>query len=813
MPPKVPIPGMPNKDDDAKATEWLSKVEDMQKAVKYLLSDEYVDPECDPQPDVEKKELAPLPNYNKSRYTTDYQRFDDEEFTKPIKKKVWDTTPEDYVPDRPSDGNAKDLAKHLMLKESLSYKEKGNDLFKEKKWIEADEMYSSGITLNPNNMSIYNNRAQARIYLKRHDSALQDCLKVLSQDAINCKALKRKATCLVYLRRSVEAISVCEEVICNEGRSKDILDLKKLALSQKDDEIQVQNHLTSDQQDDLIKLIVVLEESILKINEDSPTSEKVLLLNKMASDTTNLTKLFQNKDLALDTKKAMTLLCSWRPTPTAKLLLSFVNKNEKLLQKQNSIRDSVALCVAEIYYENQSDDEDENKNSFEGLIKLLTTNNDKQLLTHQSLAALVSLSGVSESFRSDLLRHFGTKRLLDLPNSMSTDGHLEVLIQLLDNLMQSTCWCEALFDSGHSMPAYILPMLDISKSRGLQSTAAACVMRLTTDTRFRKLLSKSHLSAITTCLQKEVDLLDTSTNSYFSQEAMLAVLYNCLMDGCAATTSFLTSEKVLKNVLKLLRDASVRFLSTANQKSENDDDATPVLTRSLSFISKVVRVPQVHGFVKKEKVVEETLLPILYRNFCVEKKDVRGGSYEASLDENVISIIAALVNAELNPSQTMEVDDLTEFVSNTTPTEQIIFSDSNNFLKVMYKFLATSTNRVTGNMALIVSDFATIPHWTSLFLSTKEGIICPLLDVIKRKRSERRVDDSESALNILAQKNSAIALAKLAKQPELLKELRAHQGFDIISTTLKYVEQTKKTSTVIVDATTAVNDNSLSIAG
>eukprot|EP01060_Flectonema_neradi_P022960 TRINITY_DN31178_c0_g1_i1.p1 TRINITY_DN31178_c0_g1~~TRINITY_DN31178_c0_g1_i1.p1 ORF type:complete len:835 (+),score=168.93 TRINITY_DN31178_c0_g1_i1:136-2505(+) len=789
----------------------------MQKAVKYILSDEYkeVEPE-EPKP-VEKDTV---PTYKKQRYSSDYSRFENDEFTKPLQKKKWNTTPEDFIPEKPTDGNPKQLAAHLMIKESIAYKEKGNEAFKKQKWSEAEDLYTSGVTLNPSNISLYNNRSQARINLKKYELALEDCHKVLSSDSINGKALKRKATCLVNLRRSAEAILTCDEVIRNEGRTKDILEIRKKALSQVDDEQHVTDYLTDDLRHRLEEALNKLDQSLSTFQTAEQESQQCPdkppasnNLSDVADSCKAISSIFQEKDLTPDVRKAMLLICSWRPVSVSHALLQLVDSAHKYLQEDDTLRDIVVVCIADVCYE-QSDE----GGDFTKLIRLLTTDkNDKHVAkpSHQSLAALVTMTGASDRFRVQLLEQFGTKRLLDLPKAMSTDGQLEVLIQLLDNIMHSSEWCEALYNSGHSMPSYILPMLQSTKTRGLQSAATACIMRLTTDTRFRKLLSTSHLSSIVNCFVKETEFLNTPNCSYFGQEAILSVLYNCLTDGAAATLSVLSSEKVINCCLTLLSDSSKRFLaSDASADASTDaEDATPVLTRSLSFLSKVIKVPQVHGIVKRDQIVKSTLLPVLYRSFTVCKKDVQGGSYEMTLDENIISILASLINAEQNPSQTLEIDALTDFISTTQPTEQILLSEPTKFLKVMYKFLAEGTNRLTGNVALMVSNFAGIPKWIELLTSTKEGIICPLLDVIKRKRSERRIDDTEAALNISAQKNAAIALAKLAKQPKLLEELRAHQGFDIISTTLKYVEQQNKQTEFVVEAATSTKESALTIAG
>ena len=74
-----------------------------------------------------------------------------------------------------------------------SYKERGNELLRKSKPMEAIESYTSAIELNPNSHIYYGNRSQARLNIKDFEGALKDAIKSIELDQSYTKAYYRKA--------------------------------------------------------------------------------------------------------------------------------------------------------------------------------------------------------------------------------------------------------------------------------------------------------------------------------------------------------------------------------------------------------------------------------------------------------------------------------------------------------------------------------------------------------------------------------------------------------------------------------------------
>ena len=80
-----------------------------------------------------------------------------------------------------------------MLSRAESYKERGNELLRKSKPLEAIESYTSAIELNPNSHIYYGNRSQARLNIKDFEGALKDAIKSIELDQSYTKAYYRKA--------------------------------------------------------------------------------------------------------------------------------------------------------------------------------------------------------------------------------------------------------------------------------------------------------------------------------------------------------------------------------------------------------------------------------------------------------------------------------------------------------------------------------------------------------------------------------------------------------------------------------------------
>lgn len=61
--------------------------------------------------------------------------------------------------------------------QALKMKDLGNRALKEKKYAEADAMYTAGIKLDPSNHALFSNRSAARLMAKNVDGAVEDAKK------------------------------------------------------------------------------------------------------------------------------------------------------------------------------------------------------------------------------------------------------------------------------------------------------------------------------------------------------------------------------------------------------------------------------------------------------------------------------------------------------------------------------------------------------------------------------------------------------------------------------------------------------------
>ena len=80
-----------------------------------------------------------------------------------------------------------------MLSRAESYKERGNELLRQSKSLEAIESYTRAIEINPRSHIYYGNRSQARLNIKDYEGALKDAIKSIELDQSYKKSYHRKA--------------------------------------------------------------------------------------------------------------------------------------------------------------------------------------------------------------------------------------------------------------------------------------------------------------------------------------------------------------------------------------------------------------------------------------------------------------------------------------------------------------------------------------------------------------------------------------------------------------------------------------------
>jgi len=135
-----------------------------------------------------------------------------------------------------SDGKVRDRLKKLekakKKKEELEYinpevalehKAKGNALFKEGKWPEAVKEYTEAIKRDPNNHTVYSNRATCYAKLLAFDNSLKDCEKCLKIEPKFVKAWIRKGRIEHLKKQYHKAISSYEKALAIEPTNQELL--------------------------------------------------------------------------------------------------------------------------------------------------------------------------------------------------------------------------------------------------------------------------------------------------------------------------------------------------------------------------------------------------------------------------------------------------------------------------------------------------------------------------------------------------------------------------------------------------------------
>ncbi|KAM7539563.1 hypothetical protein Aperf_G00000023387 [Anoplocephala perfoliata] len=105
------------------------------------------------------------------------------------------------------------------MKLSEIEKDQGNTLFKEGKYAEAIEKYTTAIRLAPENSLLYTNRALALCKLDRYASAEADCSIALNINPKLVKGLYRRAQARKALGKLEEAISDLKRILDIEPRN------------------------------------------------------------------------------------------------------------------------------------------------------------------------------------------------------------------------------------------------------------------------------------------------------------------------------------------------------------------------------------------------------------------------------------------------------------------------------------------------------------------------------------------------------------------------------------------------------------------
>ncbi|XP_073936131.1 tetratricopeptide repeat protein 4 isoform X2 [Castor canadensis] len=117
--------------------------------------------------------------------------------------------------------------------QAKTYKDEGNDYFKEKDYKKAVVSYTEGLKkkcADPDlNAVLYTNRAAAQYYLGNFRSALNDVMAARKLKPGHLKAIVRGALCHLELKHFAEAVKWCDEGLQIDAKEKKLLETRAKA--------------------------------------------------------------------------------------------------------------------------------------------------------------------------------------------------------------------------------------------------------------------------------------------------------------------------------------------------------------------------------------------------------------------------------------------------------------------------------------------------------------------------------------------------------------------------------------------------------
>lgn len=104
---------------------------------------------------------------------------------------------------------------------------KGNEFFKEAKWVDALKQYEEGIKRDPKAKAIYSNRCATYQKLMDFTSALKDADKCVELDPTFVKAYSRKGNCHHLMKEYHKALKAFDDGLKIDPENKDCVEGKK----------------------------------------------------------------------------------------------------------------------------------------------------------------------------------------------------------------------------------------------------------------------------------------------------------------------------------------------------------------------------------------------------------------------------------------------------------------------------------------------------------------------------------------------------------------------------------------------------------
>lgn len=120
-----------------------------------------------------------------------------------------------------------------LEEQAKTYKDEGNDYFKEKDYEKAVISYTEGIRkkcADPElNAVLYTNRAAAQYYQGNFRSALNDVVAARKLKPCHLKAIIRGALCHLELKHFAEAVNWCDEGLQIDAKEKKLIEIRAKA--------------------------------------------------------------------------------------------------------------------------------------------------------------------------------------------------------------------------------------------------------------------------------------------------------------------------------------------------------------------------------------------------------------------------------------------------------------------------------------------------------------------------------------------------------------------------------------------------------